>query len=229
FDRTEKRQQKHRRDSTTSGNDTEEQQNQNSSPASDIKRTSYEKMSTSVQPTINFEEFDKQFLQRYLSPTSSNVIVVLLICDKPSDLFITHFRRQALEIKDSRLVYTILYRSHSPIWLDLLRENIEDSNYRNLMTFAQSTVIALYLRRRYFVPYLSFQTIKHRNSLTDDDTDETQTAFLGFDNNEKTRTSSSSSSSSSSDNSFSDFLSLLLDGIIRSPIYVKEWPLRFKE
>ncbi|CAF0739988.1 unnamed protein product, partial [Didymodactylos carnosus] len=201
------------------------QENQKSSLTPDEIKT----INSSVQSTIHVKEFDEQFLQRYLSPTSFNVIIVLLICEKPDDLCIKYFLKQSFKINDSRLVYAILYRSHSSIWLDQLRENIKDSNSRKIMTFPQSTVIALYLRRNYFVPYS-----EKRNSLKVDNIDESQGAFLGFDDDdddeddEKLRTSSSSSSSSSFEHPFTDFLLLLLDGIIRSPVDITEWPLKFK-
>ncbi len=120
------------------------------------------------------------------------------------------------------MIFSVLYREHSSRWLNELYENIEDDNNRQLVRFISSTVLALYIRRKFFVPYWSLIT-------NDEGTDETG-AFLGMDNHHyrSSSTSSTDSIASTIDSlSFSDWIDLLFDGNIRTHISITEWPMKF--
>jgi hypothetical protein len=120
------------------------------------------------------------------------------------------------------MIFAVLYREYSSRWLNELYANIEDDQNRQLVRFISSTVLALYIRRKFFVPYCSLIT-------NDESTDETG-AFLGMDNHHyrSSSTSSTDSIASTTDSlSFSDWIDLLFDGNIRTPIAIIEWPMRF--
>jgi hypothetical protein len=57
------------------------------------------------------------------------------------------------------MVYSILYRQRSSKWLDELSNKIEDKQTIQLIP---STILALYIRRKYFVSYSN-----NHNQLTD--------------------------------------------------------------
>lgn len=50
--------------------------------------------------SIKIAEFDQLFLQHYISPGAPNMIILLLIADKPNDSCIGHFQRQISAIKE---------------------------------------------------------------------------------------------------------------------------------
>lgn len=122
----------------------------------------------------------------------------------------------------SRMIFAVLYRLHSSQWLNELYANIEDDQNRQLVRFLPSTVLALYIRRKFFVPYWSLMT-------NEEISDETG-AFLGMDHHHhrSSSTSSTDSIASTTDSlSFSDWIDLLFDGSIRTPISITKWPMRF--
>ncbi|CAF3947462.1 unnamed protein product [Rotaria sp. Silwood2] len=124
------------------------------------------------------------------------------------------------------MIFTVLYREYSPQWLNELYANIEDDQSRHLVPFAISTVLALYIRRKFFVPY---GPLSNKND--NDDVLDENGAFIGMDNYQKRSlsTSSTDSTESTTDSlSFSDWIDLLFDGNIRKPISVTEWPMIFR-
>ncbi|CAF1584249.1 unnamed protein product [Adineta ricciae] len=192
---------------------------------------------------IKCSEFDESFLQSYLAPGAPNVIVLLLIADSTDDSCIAHFNRQINSINEpfstryfplsfsSRMIFAVLYRDRSPKWLKELSSNIEDEPKRQIVQFISSTVLALYIRRKFFVPYWS---LSNNNA---EDPDESG-AFLGLDShihhphqlrNRSSSTSSADSAATTTDSlSFSDWIDLLFDGNIRRPISVVDWPMIFR-
>jgi len=125
------------------------------------------------------------------------------------------------------MIFAVLYREHSPRWLNELSTNIEDDQNRQLVRFISSTVLALYIRRKFFVPYWS---LSNNNDNNDEVGDETG-AFIGMDNHNyrSSSTSSTDSIASTTDSlSFPDWIDLLFDGNIRAPISVTEWPTIFR-
>ncbi|CAF1321831.1 unnamed protein product [Adineta steineri] len=173
--------------------------------------------------TIKLNEFDQSFLQRYINPGAPNVIVLLLIADTPNDACIGYFNKQISLINDSRMIFAVLYREHSPQWLIELCSNVEDEHNRRLVRFTSSTVLALYIRRKFFVPYWSL-------SNNDEVLDENG-AFIGMDNHHyrSSSTSSTDSIASTTDSlSFTDWIDLLFDGNIRRPMSVTDWPMIFR-
>ena len=124
------------------------------------------------------------------------------------------------------MIFTVLYCNSSPRWLNELYANIEDDRKRQLVRFISSTVLALYIRRKFFVPYWSLS----HNQGNDELSDETG-AFIGMDNhhNRSSSTSSTDSTTSTIDSlTFVDWIDLLFDGNIRTPISVTEWPMIFR-
>jgi hypothetical protein len=121
------------------------------------------------------------------------------------------------------MIFAVLYREHSLRWLNELYANIEDDQNRQLVRFISSTVLALYIRRKFFVPYWSL--------LNNDEISDETGAFIGMDNHHcrSSSTSSTDSKASTTDSlSFSDWIDLLFDGNIRTPISVTEWPMIFR-
>jgi hypothetical protein len=121
------------------------------------------------------------------------------------------------------MIFAVLYREHSLRWLNELCANIEDDQNRQSIRFTPSTVLALYIRRKFFVPYWSL--------LNNDELSDETGAFIGMDNHQcrSSSTSSTDSIASTTDSlSFSDWIDLLFDGNIRRPISIKEWPMRFR-
>ncbi len=53
----------------------------------------------SINP-IKLNEFNENLLERYISPGSSNVIILLLITDRPNDPCTVYFHRQISLIKE---------------------------------------------------------------------------------------------------------------------------------
>ncbi|CAF3708770.1 unnamed protein product [Rotaria sp. Silwood1] len=51
------------------------------------------------------------------------------------------------------MIFSILYRQQSIQWLDKLSNNIQDNQKQQLIQFFPSTVLALYIRRKFFVSY----------------------------------------------------------------------------
>ncbi|CAF4540229.1 unnamed protein product [Rotaria sp. Silwood1] len=176
--------------------------------------------------TIKLHEFNESFLQSYTNPNASNVIILLLIANTPDDSCIAHFTRQISSINDSRMIFTILYRKYSPRWLNELYANIEDDQNRHLVRFITSTVLALYIRRKFFVPYGPLSNKNDNDEILDENG-----AFIGMDNYHERSSSISSieSTASTTDSlSFSDWIDLLFDGNIRTPISITEWPMIFR-
>jgi hypothetical protein len=101
------------------------------------------------------------------------------------------------------MIYSILYREQSPKWLDKLAKKIEDNQNKQ---FLPSTVLALYIRRKFFV---SYWPIRDNN----DELSDQSGALLATDQ--------------SSTLTFSDWIDLLLNGNFRNPTSVKEWPMKF--
>jgi hypothetical protein len=125
-------------------------------------------------------------------------------------------------VSSSRMVFAVLYRQHSPRWLNELYANIESDQKTPPIRCVPSTVLALYLRRRFFVPYWSST---NHEELTDD-----SGAFLGMDHQHRSSSTSSTESMASTTDSlsFADWIDLLLDGNIRTPISITEWPMLFR-
>jgi hypothetical protein len=124
------------------------------------------------------------------------------------------------------MIFAILYRQQSPRWLDELYANIEDDQNHQLTPFTSSTVLALYIKRKFFVPYWSLLN----NNDNDNAVDESG-AFIGMDNHQyrSSSTSSTDSIASTTDSlSFSDWIDLLFDGNLRTPTSVTEWPMIFR-
>lgn len=120
------------------------------------------------------------------------------------------------------MIFAVLYRDKSSRWLEELYTNIEDDQNRQLVRFVSSTVLALYIRRKFFVPYWSL--------LSNDEICDDSGAFIGMDNHHyrSSSTSSTDSLASTTDSlSFTDWIDLLFDGNIRTPIVITEWPMRF--
>lgn len=120
------------------------------------------------------------------------------------------------------MISAVLYRENSSRWLEELYANIEDDQNKQLVKFKSSTVLALYIRRKFFVPYWS---LSNNDEISDENG-----AFIGMDNHQyrSSSTSSTDSISSTTDSiSFSDWIDLLFDGSIRAPISITEWPMIF--
>ncbi|CAF1624706.1 unnamed protein product [Adineta ricciae] len=147
---------------------------------------------------IQVHEFNETFLQRCRNPGAANSIILLLIADTPADECVKHFKEQTRLIKDSRMVYSILYRQRSRQWLNELSKNILD---KQSSQFLPATVLALYIRRNFFVSY----------------------GQLDADCNN----SNESCEHSSSKLTFSDWIDLLLNGTFRQLINVTDWPTKF--
>lgn len=124
------------------------------------------------------------------------------------------------------MISAVLYRDRYSRWLDELHGNIEDEQNRRLVCFRSSTVLALYIRQKFFVPFWSLLNNDQREN------DENSGAFLGLDHQQHYRSSSTSSNdslgSSVEPSSFADWLDLLFDDIIRTPISLTDWPIRFQ-
>lgn len=123
------------------------------------------------------------------------------------------------------MIFTVLYRKYSPRWLNELYANIEHDQNRQLVRFDTSTVLALYIKRKFFVPYGRLVNKNDNDEILDE-----AGAFIGMDNHHyrSSSTSSTDSTTSSIDSlTFSDWIDLLLDGNIRTPISVQEWPMIF--
>ncbi|CAF3342826.1 unnamed protein product [Rotaria sp. Silwood1] len=124
------------------------------------------------------------------------------------------------------MIFTVLYRKYSPRWLNELYANIEDDQNRHLVRFITSTVLALYIRRKFFVPYGPLSNKNDNDEILDENG-----AFIGMDNYHERSSSISSieSTESTTDSlSFSDWIDLLFDGNIRTPISITEWPMIFR-
>lgn len=120
------------------------------------------------------------------------------------------------------MVFAILYRQRSSRWLNELYANIEADQNKPNFRCTSSTVLALYIRRKFFIPYWS---LTNRQELSDE-----SAAFLGMDQNQhrSSLTSSDDSINSSCDSlTFSDWIDLLFDGNFRNPISVTDWPTSF--
>jgi hypothetical protein len=121
------------------------------------------------------------------------------------------------------MVFAVLYREHSSSWLKQLYANIEADQTSPVLSCTSSTVLALYIRRKFFVPYWSL--INH-----DEATDESG-AFIGMDHSvyRSSLTSSTDSIASTTESlSFMDWIDLLFDGSIRTPISITEWPMNVR-
>ncbi|UJR21837.1 hypothetical protein I4U23_024911 [Adineta vaga] len=147
---------------------------------------------------IQVQEFNEDLLRHYKNPGAANSIILLLIADTPKDLCVKFFKEKINLIKGSHMVYSILYRQQSSQWLNELSNNIQD---KQSSQFLPSTVLALYIRRKFFVSY----------GPLDDDY-----------NNSNERCQQSSSKLT-----FSDWIDLLFDGTFREPIHVIDWPMKF--
>lgn len=121
------------------------------------------------------------------------------------------------------MVFAVLYQEKSVRWLNELFEKIESDQKTPKARCGPSTVLALYIRRKFFVPYWSL--------INSDDhhVDETG-AYLGMDHHYRSSsTSSTDSCTSNSDSlSFMDWIDQLLDGSIRRSISISEWPMTFR-
>jgi hypothetical protein len=51
------------------------------------------------------------------------------------------------------MIFAILYRDKSSKWLNELLNNIEDNENKHLIKFFSSTILALYIKRKFFVSY----------------------------------------------------------------------------
>jgi len=98
----------------------------------------------------------------------------------------------------SRWIFSILCRQQSSKWLDELLNNIEDTQNKQSIQFPPSTILALYIRRKFFVSYRSIYS--NNNVLTNQ---------------------------SNSTLTFSDWIDLLFNGNFREQIPITEWPMEF--
>jgi len=74
--------------------------------------------------------------------------VILLIADTTSDLCVKQFRKEMKTIRTtSRLIFSIITRDKSSKWLDDLQRQSKINN------LPSSTILGLYLRRKFFVSY----------------------------------------------------------------------------
>ncbi|CAF4253007.1 unnamed protein product, partial [Rotaria sp. Silwood2] len=122
-----------------------ESDNRNSNPQQKLNKTNQAKI----------YEFNESLIQRYINPSASNVIILLLIAETPNDSCVKHFIRKINAIKESHMIFSILYRQQSIEWLNELSNNIQDNQYKQSIQFIPSTVLALYIRRKFFVSYSS--------------------------------------------------------------------------
>jgi hypothetical protein len=53
------------------------------------------------------------------------------------------------------MIYSVLYLDQSSEWLNELRNKIKDNQNKQSIQFSRSTVLALYIRRKFFVSYSS--------------------------------------------------------------------------
>jgi hypothetical protein len=51
------------------------------------------------------------------------------------------------------MVYSILFRQQSSKWLDELLNKIEDNQNKQTIQLVPSTILALYIKRKFFVSY----------------------------------------------------------------------------
>ncbi|CAF0956307.1 unnamed protein product [Adineta steineri] len=152
---------------------------------------------------IHIHDFDESLLERYMKPGASNVIILLLIADTPNDQCVEDFKQKIRLIKDSRMVFSILYRrQQSSIWLNELSNNIEN---KQSIRFRSSTVLALYIRRKFFVSYWPIDN-------DDDNNNSNSNEIVG---------------ESSSKLTFSNWIDLLFDGNFRDPNNITKWPIKF--
>lgn len=123
------------------------------------------------------------------------------------------------------MIFAVLFRQYSPQWINELYANIEDDHKQRLHRFIRSTVLALYIRQNFFVPYGPLINKHDQDEVSDE-----AGAFIGMDNHNHRSSSTSSTDSTTSTTeslSFSDWIDLLFDGTIRTHISVTEWPMIF--
>lgn len=104
------------------------------------------------------------------------------------------------------MIFSILYRQQSSKWLDELSNKIENNQNTQSIGLFPSTVLALYIKRKYFVSY---------------------GPICNNSNNSKTTKTNEQSDQTSSNLTFTDWIDLLFNGNIRQPIIVTEWPMKF--
>ncbi|CAF3701786.1 unnamed protein product [Rotaria sordida] len=112
---------------------------------------------------IKICEFNEALLQQYTNPGASNVIILVLIADTPEDLCVKDFIREINLIKDSHMIFSILYRQQSMKWLNELSKKIQN---QQSIKFFSSNVLALYIRRKFFVSYESISNNNEQSNQT---------------------------------------------------------------
>ena len=104
------------------------------------------------------------------------------------------------------MIFSILYRQQSFEWLTELSNKIEiNQPTKQSIRFSSSTVLALYIKRKYFVSYGPISNSNNANATTYEQSDQTSSSKL----------------------SFTDWIDLLFNGDFRQPIKVTEWPMKF--
>jgi len=96
------------------------------------------------------------------------------------------------------MIFSIIFRQQSSQWLDELLNKLEDTQNKQSIEFSPSNILALYIRRKYFVSYRSIYS--NNNVLTNQ---------------------------SNSTLTLSDWIDLLFNGNFRKPIRITEWPMKF--
>jgi hypothetical protein len=64
----------------------------------------------------------------------------------------------------SRIIFSIIYRQQSSKWFDELLNKIEDTQNKQSIQFSPSTILALYIRRKFFVSYRSIYSNNNNQS-----------------------------------------------------------------
>lgn len=96
---------------------------------------------------IKLYEFNQEFFERYAQSTAPNVIVILLLAEGSRDACVKRFRKEIDALRThARLIFSIYSREKASAWI----EQLEEQSARKLPS---ATVLALYLRRRFFVSF----------------------------------------------------------------------------
>lgn len=104
----------------------------------------------------------------------------------------------------SRFVFSILFREQSSQWLDELTNQLPETSS---IDFSSSTVLALYIRRKFFVV---FSPSKKQNN-----------------DQEQQQQQQADQSTTTTTLTFFDWIDLLLNGNFREPINLRDWPEKF--
>lgn len=129
---------------------------------------------------------------------SSNEIFIQWKSNKLSFNFV--FKREKFCCFSSRFIFSVLFRDQSSKWLDELSNQLPENSS---IDFSPSTVLALYIRRKFFVVFSPSKT--KNNDQEQQQADQSTTTML----------------------TFFDWIDLLLNGNFREPINLRDWPENF--